>query len=50
LAYASTRRGHHGGAGNHRGEQPPAVNGMALIAAAHAGEIEVPDSRRSGEA
>ncbi len=40
----------HGGAGNHRGEQPPAVNGMALIAAAHAGQIEVLDSRRFGGA
>jgi hypothetical protein len=29
---------------------PPAVNRMALIAAAHAGEIEVLDSRRFGGA
>ena len=50
LIYASTRRGQHGGAGNHRAKQPPAVNRMALIAAAHAGEIEVLDSRRFGEA
>ena len=49
LATPSTRRVRHGGASN-PGEQPPAVNPMALIAAAYAGEIEVLDSRRFGGA
>lgn len=50
MAKPSTSRVHHGGAGNYRGERSPAVNGMALIAAAHAGQIEVLDSRRFGGA